>query len=151
MQFYTFQTNAGDGIDVLSSFQQASIFDDAVCLRLRLKAKLVARVVLVGMRLRGKVIRSQREQVVAAYYSPPPHLSPAEVSLLQWQRSKVSPGERLLPRGHRHSSIPLWSKLEPTGPLPGDQWSVALSKFKVSCARVCTCVSAGDACYRGFP
>lgn len=93
-------------------------------------------------------MRSQREQLATADYSlfhthpPPPNptspLSPAEASLLQWQRSGVRQGKRLLPQGHRHSSIPPWSKSEPTWPLPGDQWSAVLSKFKVSsvCARV---------------
>lgn len=152
-----------DGIDVFTSFQQAFIFYDAVCLwcpcvrpavrsqplapitphvcvqSATLNAKLVTRVVLVGMRLRGKVIRSQREQVVDAYYSlfHPPNCPPAEASLLQWQRSEVRPGKRLHPQGHRHSSIPLWSKSEPTWPLPGDQWSTASSQFKVSSVHVC--------------
>lgn len=150
MQFFFthFRLMHHDGIDVFTSFQQASIFYDAACLwcpcvgpavRSRPLAPITAclrpqspvpvqswsRVVLVGMRRRGKVIRSQREQVVDAYYSlfhpPTPDGPPAEASLLQWQRSEVRPGKRLLPQGRRHSSIPLWSKSEPTRPLPGDQ------------------------------
>lgn len=67
---------------------------------------------------------TEREQLATADYSlfhthnlpPPPtptsQLSPAEASLLQWQRSGVRQGKRLLPQGHRHSSIPPWSKSE---------------------------------------
>lgn len=77
-----------------------------VCLRLRLKAKLVARAVLVMMRLRGKVIRSQREQVVAAYYSPPPSVPcrgiPFAVAEVKGQTGEKTPPSG--PQTFQHSS-----------------------------------------------
>lgn len=78
-----------------------------VCLRLRLKAKLVARAVSVRMRLRGKVIRSQREQVVAAYYSPPPPSVPCRGIPFAVAEVKGQTGEKTPPSGpqtFQHSS-----------------------------------------------
>lgn len=40
--------------------------------------------------------------------------------------------KRLLAGSHRHSSIPLRAKSEPTGPLPGDQWATKLFKYTVT-------------------
>lgn len=81
----------------------------------------------------GEVIRSEGEQVVAAYFSlvnlPTPLFGP----LLQWQGSKDQAKKRLLAQTQRHSSIPAQAKSEPTWPpLPGDQWAAMLFKHKVT-------------------
>lgn len=83
------------------------------------------------------------EQVVAAYFSlvhplPPPTPPPCPAcsrGLPFFCRGRGVKGrarKRLLAQSQRHSGIPLQAKLEPTWPLPGDQWAAMLFKYKVT-------------------